>query len=330
MRILVTGGAGYIGSHTVRELISGGHRVFVYDNLSKGHRSAVPKELLIQGDTGDAEKLSHVFQSHKIEAVVHFAAYSLVGESALKPSLYYNNNVANTLELLDCMLENGINKVVFSSTAAVYGEPEEVPITENCKKEPTNVYGISKLMVEKILESYDRAYGLKYISLRYFNAAGAEASGEIGEHHEPESHLIPIVLQVALGQRANLQVFGNDYNTPDGTCIRDYVHVTDLANAHVLALQALNHGSASNAYNLGNGKGFSVRQVVEAAQAVTGKVIPTVEVDRRVGDPAILVASSDKIQKELGWQPRFASLTDIIASAWKWHSCHQLGYNDAE
>lgn len=326
VNILVTGGAGYIGSHTVRRLLARGHNVIVYDSLSKGHRQAVPEGILIEGDTGDKAKLDEVFKTYNIEAVVHFAAYSLVGESALNPSLYFQNNVANTLTLLDAMLANGVNKFVFSSTAAVYGEPKQVPITEDAHKQPTNVYGTSKLMVERILESYDRAYGLKYTSLRYFNAAGADTLGDIGEDHTPETHLIPIILQTALGQRENLQVFGTDYSTPDGTCIRDYIHVNDLADAHILAVEALQQGASSNVYNLGNGQGFSVKEVITAAEQVTGRAIPTVEAERREGDPAILIASSDKIKQKLGWQPQYISIEEIIKSAWNWHRNQPGGY----
>lgn len=326
MNILVTGGAGYIGSHTVRRLIARGHNVVVYDNLSKGHRQAIPEEILIAGDTGDKVKLAELFQTYNIDAVVHFAAYSLVGESGFKPSIYFQNNVANTLTLLDAMLDNGVNKIVFSSTAAVYGEPSVVPITEEASKEPTNVYGTSKLMVEKILESYDRAYGLKYTSLRYFNAAGADTLGDIGEDHTPETHLIPIIMQTALGQRENLQIFGTDYDTPDGTCIRDYIHVNDLADAHILAVEALHQGASSDVYNLGNGQGFSVKEVITAAERVTGKSISIVESDRREGDPAVLIASSEKIKQKLGWQPQHTTIEAIIKSAWNWHRSHPEGY----
>lgn len=328
MNVLVTGGAGYIGSHTVRALMSQGHTVIVYDNLTKGHKSSVPEGVpLVKGDTGDREKLGKVFADYAIDAVVHFAAFSLVGESATQPSIYYHNNVLNTLVLLDTMLQYNIKKFVFSSTAAVYGEPTQIPITEECIKAPTNVYGTSKLMVEKILESYDRAYGLNYISLRYFNAAGAHPTDNIGEDHTPESHLIPLVLQVALGQRPAIQVFGTDYPTIDGTCIRDYIHVCDLAEAHVLALQALDEGAASNVFNLGNGQGFSVRQVIDVAREVTGHEIPFVEVSRREGDPAVLIASSDKIRKALSWQPRYGDLETIIRTAWEWHRNNPQGFN---
>ncbi|PKM80615.1 MAG: UDP-glucose 4-epimerase GalE [Firmicutes bacterium HGW-Firmicutes-14] len=327
MSILITGGAGYIGSHTVKMLAARGYDVVVYDNLSKGHKESVSGDVpFVEGDTGDKQKLAEVFRKYRTGAVIHFAAYSLVGESAVKPGMYYRNNVANTLSLLDAMLETGVSKIVFSSTAAVYGEPGEIPITEDSPREPTNVYGTSKLMVEKILESYDRAYGLRFMSLRYFNAAGADPSGFIGEDHDPETHLIPIVLQAALGQREHLQIYGTDYNTPDGTCIRDYIHVNDLADAHIRAVGALRDGAPSNMYNLGNGTGFSVKEVVNTAETVTGRNITAVEAGRREGDPAILVAGSEKIKRELGWEPDFQSLADIISSAWRWHSTHLYGY----
>jgi len=330
MNILVTGGAGYIGSHTVKQLADRGHRVVIYDNLSKGHRAAVSGFVLIEGDTSNREKLSEVFCNYGIEAVVHFAAFSLVGESAVEPKRYFYNNVVNSLCLFDTMLESRVGRIVFSSTAAVYGEPEETPVTEDCPQNPANVYGASKLMVERILQSYARAYGLKYMSLRYFNAAGADPSGTIGEDHNPETHLIPIVLQAAMGLREQVQVFGSDYQTPDGTCIRDYIHVTDLAEAHILALEALQDGAPSGAYNLGNGNGFSVREVVETAQMVTGKPVPVTDAPRREGDPAVLVAGSEKIKKELGWRPRYTDLAGIIRSAWKWHRTHPNGYSSVQ
>lgn len=327
MSILVTGGAGYIGSHTVKELMKYSTKAIVYDSLVKGHQEAVSGVPLVVGDILDEQILDKAFKEFNIDAVIHFAAYSLVGESMADPQQYYHNNICGTLNLLKVMLKNKVNRIVFSSTAAVYGEPTEIPISEDSPKIPTNVYGKTKLMIENILEDYERAYGLKYISLRYFNAAGADESGEIGEDHTPETHLIPLVLQTALGKRDNIAVFGNDYPTPDGTCIRDYIHVTDLACAHVLALQALEQGSDSRVYNLGNGSGFSVKEVIETAEKVTGTRINTRRSSRRPGDPAVLVASSERIKKELGWKPRYPHLDQIITTAWKWHKTHPDGFN---
>lgn len=329
MNILVTGGAGYIGSHTVRLLGAGQDRVVVYDNLVKGHRDAVPESLLVQGDLFDSWKLMDTIQRYEINAVVHFAAYSLVGESMEKPQDYYRNNVEGTLNLLNVMLARGVDKLVFSSTAAVYGEPEISPIKEDAPKAPTNVYGRTKLIMENAMADYSRAYGLKYIALRYFNACGADASGDIGEDHQPESHLIPLVLQTCLGKRESIKIFGDDYPTPDGTCIRDYIHVTDLAQAHALALKALQTGHPSDVYNLGNSSGFSVREIIAAAEAVTGIAIRKETGARRPGDPAVLVAGSDKIKRELGWQPRYTDIKEIIATAWRWHQAHPCGYRFA-
>lgn len=326
VRILVAGGAGYIGSHVAKELMIAGHDVVVYDNLSKGHREAVRSGKFVHGDIADGDLLREVMRTYDIEVVVHLAADTSVAESMSNPAIYYRNNVVNGLTLLDAMLECGVKKMVFSSSAAVYGEPEEIPITEDARKQPTNVYGETKLIFEGILAAYDRAYGLKYISLRYFNAAGADESGEIGEDHTPETQLIPIVLQTALGQRPYLEIYGTDYPTRDGTCIRDYIHVSDLAVAHVLAAEALMNGMPSNVYNLGNESGHSVREVVNVAEKVVGHKIPVREAGRRPGDPAILVASSAKIKRDLGWSPRHADLEDIVASAWGWHSRHPQGY----
>lgn len=305
MPILVTGGAGYIGSHTVKELTKNNTQVIVYDSLVKGYREAVSGVPLVVGNIFDEKLLDKTIKEYNIQSVIHFAAYSLVGESMSDPQMYYHNNVCGTLSLLKVMLQNNVKKLAFSSTAAVYGEPVEIPITEESPKVPTNVYGKTKLMIENILDDYDKAYGLKYISLRYFNASGAEESGEIGEDHAPETHLIPLVLQTALGKREAISVYGDDYPTPDGTCIRDYIHVTDLAQAHILALNALEKGRNSQVYNLGNGNGFSVKEVIETAEKVTGIRINKEISARRPGDPAILVASSDRIRKELGWQPRY-------------------------
>ena len=324
--MLVTGGAGYIGSHVVKELTIAGHDVVVYDNLSKGHREAVRGGTFIHGDLADKGLLRETMRAHGVDVVVHLAADTSVAESMSNPAVYYQNNVVNGLTLLDTMLECGVKRIVFSSSAAVYGEPEKVPITEDASKRPTNVYGETKLVFEGILAAYDRAYGLKYISLRYFNAAGADESGEIGEDHNPETQLIPIVLQTALGQRPYLEIYGTDYPTRDGTCIRDYIHVSDLAVAHILAAEALMNGVPSNVYNLGNESGHSVREVVSVAEKVVGHKIPVREAGRRPGDPAVLVASSEKIRRDLGWRPRYANLEDIVASAWKWHSRHPRGY----
>lgn len=315
--ILVTGGAGYIGSHTVRRLRKKGYDVVVYDNLSKGHRWAVKDAELVVGDILDYARVCEVIKKYGIDSVIHFAAYSLVGESMQNPQMYYVNNVSGTISLLRAMINCGVKKIVFSSTAAVYGEPEEVPIKENSRLNPTNVYGRTKLMIESILRDYDMAYGLKYVALRYFNAAGADDKGDIGEDHTPETHLIPLVLKAAKGEREDIKIFGTDYDTPDGTCVRDYIHVNDLADAHVLALESLKEGR-SNVYNLGNGNGFSVKQVIEVAEKVTGKSINKVESDRRPGDPAVLIASSEKIRKELGWRPVYTNLEKIIQTAWNW------------
>lgn len=326
MSTLVCGGAGYIGSHMVAELLKNGEDVIILDNFVKGHREAVLGGKVYEGDLRNKEVLQKVFTENKIDAVIDFAAFSLVGESVHEPLMYFENNVYSTLCLLQAMKEYGTKYIVFSSTAATYGEPENIPILEEDKTFPTNPYGESKLIVEKMLKWCDKAYDIKYTALRYFNAAGAHISGSIGEDHRPESHLIPIILQVALGQREKIMIYGDDYNTPDGTCIRDYVHVTDLASAHLLALQRLRNGGESKIYNLGNGKGFSVKEVIDATRKVTGVNIKA-EVDkRRPGDPAILIASSEKAKKELNWEPKFDSLETIIQSAWNWHKNHENGY----
>lgn len=326
MSILVCGGAGYIGSHMVAELLKNGEDVIILDNFVKGHREAVLGGKVYEGDLRNKEVLQKVFTENKIDAVIDFAAFSLVGESVHEPLMYFENNVYSTLCLLQAMKEYGTKYIVFSSTAATYGEPENIPILEEDKTFPTNPYGESKLIVEKMLKWCDKAYDIKYTALRYFNAAGAHISGSIGEDHRPESHLIPIILQVALGQREKIMIYGDDYNTPDGTCIRDYVHVTDLASAHLLALQRLRNGGESKIYNLGNGKGFSVKEVIDATRKVTGVNIKA-EVDkRRPGDPAILIASSEKAKKELNWEPKFDFLETIIQSAWNWHKNHENGY----
>ena len=324
MNLLVTGGAGYVGSVVAAELLAAGHRVIVYDNLSRGWRRAVPTAAeFVQGDVQDRQLLAKTLKDSNAEAVLHFAALIEAGESMKVPERYFRNNTAATLALLETMLEVGVKKFIFSSTAAVYGNPVNVPIQESEPVSPTNAYGESKLLVERMLGWMNRIHGLRYVSLRYFNAAGA-APGR-GEAHNPESHLIPQVLKVALGQRDSIAIFGSDYPTPDGTCVRDYVHVLDLASAHVAALQALSQHERL-IYNLGNGVGFSVRQVVEVSRIVTGHPIPIVESPRRRGDSAVLVASSTKIQQELGWNPRYRELEEIVGSAWEWHRGHPHGY----
>jgi len=319
MSILVTGGAGYIGSHVVKDLIENDYDVITVDNLKKGHKKAVLGGKLIVGDITDSEFLKEVFSYNEIEAVVHLAADSLVGESMENPGKYYHNNFDNGIKLLDVMLEHGVKNIVFSSTAAVYGEPQQVPIKEDHPIKPTNPYGESKYFFEKAMERYNKLFDLNYMSLRYFNAAGADPSGEIGEDHDPETHLIPLVLDTALGKRDKLYIFGNDYDTRDGTCVRDYIHVNDLAKAHILALQALMQGKDSGIYNLGNGEGYTVREVIETARKVTNKEIPAENSSRREGDPAVLIASSKKIKNELNWQADYPELEKIIETAWNWH-----------
>jgi UDP-glucose 4-epimerase len=317
-KILVVGGAGYIGSHMVKMLLGQGHEVIILDNFSTGYRRLVTGGELVEGRLGDTGLLDRLFSENTISAVMHFAANSLVGESVQLPLKYYQNNVAETVTLIDAMVRHNVMRFIFSSTAAVYGEPEEIPIVEEHKCNPTNPYGVSKLAVERILSDCDTAYGLKSICLRYFNAAGADASAAIGEMHDPETHLIPLVLKSAISGNS-IKVFGTDYPTPDGTCLRDYVHVTDLAQAHLLALKALMDGSDSTAYNLGNSVGYSVRQVIDLAGKVSGKNITIIEDSRRPGDPAVLVANADKIKRELDWQPKYEDLETIIETAWNWH-----------
>ncbi|MBU5674372.1 UDP-glucose 4-epimerase GalE [Paenibacillus brevis] len=328
MAILVTGGAGYIGSHTVAELLAQGKEVVVIDNLQTGHRGALLGGKLYEGDLRDKELLAKLFSENQIEAVIHFAANSLVGESMKDPVKYYDNNVYGTLCLLEAMHAADVRKIVFSSTAATYGEPEKVPIEETDATNPTNVYGETKLTMERMMAWFDQVLGIKYVALRYFNAAGAHESGKIGEDHTPESHLIPLILQAALGQRPSIQVFGDDYNTPDGTCVRDYIHVGDLADAHLRAVEYLIQGHDSNVFNLGNGQGFSVKEVIAKVKEVTGRDFPVVVTPRRGGDPAVLIASSDKARTVLGWQPSRNKLDDIIRSAWEWHLHHPDGYGD--
>lgn len=316
MRILVTGGAGYVGGTVAQMLLDEGHQVVVYDNLCHGHRSLVPERAeFIEGELADRaglEKLLH----NNIDGVMHFAALIEAGESMQRPEIYFRNNSASTLSLLEAMLATGVNRLVFSSTAAVYGEPESTPIREDAALKPTNTYGESKLLVERMLTWLNRIHGFRYASLRYFNVAGAIA--ERGEAHEPESHLIPLILDVALGRRANIKIYGQDYPTKDGTCVRDYIHVEDLARAHMLAFNALKERDHV-IYNLGNGVGFTVREVIESARRVTGHAIPVIEEPRRAGDPAVLIASSEKIAKELGWKPKYTELDAIVKSAWEWH-----------
>ncbi len=318
--ILVVGGAGYIGSHMVLDLLQAGHKVVVLDNLCRGHRDLLGGGAFIEGDLGDARLLDSIFTQHRIAAVMHFAAFSLVGESVSKPLDYYKNNVAKTVELLAAMARHNVRNFIFSSTAAVYGEPRAMePLREDSPCQPTNPYGATKLAVERMLSDNAAAGDFRYVSLRYFNAAGADPSGRVGERHNPETHLIPLVLKVATGERQDIQIFGTDYSTQDGTCIRDYVHVCDLTQAHLLALGRLLGGGSSAVYNLGNNKGYSVREVVETARRVTKHAIPVVETGRRSGDPAFLVADSGKIRRELGWQPRHEDLAAIIETAWAWH-----------
>lgn len=327
MRILVTGGAGYIGSHAVRLFLGRGHDVWVYDNLCYGHRAAVPAERLIVADLAETERLDNALVMHRIEAVVHFAAFAYVGESVTDPGKYYRNNLVNTLHLMETLRRHRIGRFVFSSTCATYGVPDKVPITEDEKQLPINPYGHGKLAVERALADYAAAYGWGYAALRYFNAAGAAPDGSIGEDHDPETHLIPLVLQTALGRRPHIEVFGTDYPTPDGTCIRDYIHVDDLAEAHLLALEKLQPGDGLK-LNLGTGRGFSVREVIRTAEEVTGKTIPVKEGPRRPGDPPALVAAADRAREVLGWAPHYTELRPIIETAWNWHRTHPRGYND--
>ena len=326
MAILVTGGAGYIGSHCVAALCARGADVVVVDNLSTGHREALKGGRLYVGDVGDRTFLEGVFRQEQIEAVIHFAAFSLVAESMAVPEKYFRNNCMAGLTLIDTMLKFGVPYLIFSSTAATYGEPDYVPIDEEHPKKPTNAYGESKLIVERMLRWNDSAHGLKYVALRYFNVAGALSDGSIGEDHSPETHLIPLVLATALGQREKLSLFGTDYPTRDGTCVRDYIHVEDLIDAHLLALDYLRAGKPSAAFNLGNGQGFTNREIIETARRVTGCAIPVSEEGRRPGDPAALIASSEKAMEVLGWNPKHAAIEDIIGSAWNWHRTHPEGY----
>jgi UDP-glucose-4-epimerase GalE len=327
MRILVTGGAGYVGSHAVRLFLSRGHDAWVYDNLSVGHVASVPRERLIVGDLTEIARVDHAVVERRIEAVVHFAGSTYVGQSVLEPGKYYQNNLVNTLNLMECLRRHNVWRFVFSSTAATYGNAQQVPITEDAPQRPINPYGQSKLAVERALADYASAYGWGFACLRYFNAAGASPDAKIGEDHDPETHLIPLAIHTALGRRTSLEIFGTDYPTPDGTCIRDYIHVDDLAEAHLLTLERLEHGK-DLCYNLGIGKGSSVREVLQTVETISGKRVPVKEGPRRPGDPPVLVASSKKIQQELGWQPRYTDLAPIVETAWRWHSKHPKGYND--
>ena len=325
--VLVTGGAGYIGSHVVKELVRQGHRPIIYDNLQTGHRETANDALLIEADLADSERLRQTFRSFPIQSVMHFAADCLVGESVKDPLKYFKNNVKNSIQLLEAMEEYGVTKIVFSSSAAVYGEPEHIPISEEHPCVPTNPYGETKWIFERVLEAFSRAGKTHFVALRYFNAAGADVSGNLGEDHAQETHLIPIGLLAALNGKP-IYVFGTDYDTPDGTCIRDYIHVTDLAQAHILALEKMEASGVSGIYNLGNGNGYSVKEVIEAIRKVTGRTISTIESSRRPGDPARLVAGSDKIRKELDWNPQYPDLETIIETAWRWHQGHPTGYKD--
>lgn len=329
MAILVCGGAGYIGSHAVYQLVAKGEEVVIIDNLQTGHKSAInPKAKFYEGDIRDYTILDKIFLENKIEAVIHFAANSLVGESMEKPLLYFNNNVYGMQVLLESMLKHKIDKIVFSSTAATYGEPERIPIMEDDRTLPTNTYGETKLTMEKMMKWVSLANGIRYVSLRYFNAAGALEDGSIGEDHKCETHLIPLILQVPLGRRECITIYGDDYDTPDGTCLRDYIHVIDLADAHLLALDYLRKGGESNIFNLGNGRGFSVKEMIEAAKKATGKDIKVEIGARRAGDPAQLIASSEKAKQILGWEPKYNDVESIIKSAWNFHQKHPQGYQD--
>ncbi len=330
MAVLVPGGAGYIGSHTVRELVEAGRDVVVADNLQTGFRAAVhPRARFYQLDIRDRAALDVLFQAERIDGVIHFAASSLVGESMSDPLKYYDNNLYGTMVLLQAMTAHGVDKIVFSSTAAAYGEPERVPILETDPTVPTNCYGQTKLAMEQMMSWVSRAHGLRYVALRYFNACGAHPSGAIGEAHRPETHLIPLILQVPNGQREKISIFGDDYPTKDGTCVRDYIHVTDLARAHILALDYLLAGGENDVFNLGNGVGFTVKEVIEVARSVTGHPIPAQTAPRRAGDPAQLVASSEKARRVLGWKPEYDRLETIVSTAWKWHKNHPDGFADA-
>lgn len=317
--ILIVGGAGYIGSHLNKEINKRGYETVIFDNLSYGHEEFVKWGTFERGDLGNIDDIKSILNKYPIEAVMHFAAFAYVGESVKDPQKYYLNNVKNTLNLLQAMLEENVKQFIFSSTCATYGNPVEIPITENHPQNPINPYGRGKLIVEQILKDYSAAYGLNYASLRYFNAAGADPDGDVGELHDPETHLIPLILDVAAGKRENVKIFGTDYDTPDGTCIRDYIHVTDLADAHILALKYLQDNQKSDVFNLGNGNGFSVKEVIETAREITGNEIKAVEAERRQGDPPILIGSSHKAKEVLKWKPKYGDLSQIVETAWNWH-----------
>lgn len=327
--ILVTGGAGYIGSHTVRLLLKEGYKVTILDNLVNGHKESVPPEVeFINLDLSEREVLTKLIEHNNFDAVIHFAAFIEAGESMKEPEKFFENNCVNGTNLLNAMVANNLKNIIFSSTAAVYGNPISTPIKEDHPLEPVNHYGRTKLIFENILKMYEQTHGLKYISLRYFNAAGADQSGEIGEDHDPETHLIPLILKTALGKRKSISIFGTDYDTKDGTCVRDYIHVTDLAQAHILALKKLFETGESDVFNLGNGQGFTVKEIIEASEKVIGHPIPKEEAPRREGDPAILIADSEKIKSKLNWNPEFTSIDQIIETAWKWHKDHPDGFLD--
>jgi UDP-glucose-4-epimerase GalE len=327
-RILVTGGAGYVGSHACKALAAAGHEPIVYDNLTRGHREFARWGPLEEGDIRDGPRLDAAFARHRIDAVMHFAALAYVGESVREPALYYRNNVGGTLELLDAMRRAGVGRLVFSSTCATYGVPARMPITEDLPQQPINPYGATKLMIERVLRDYDAAYGLRSVALRYFNAAGADPEGEIGEDHDPETHLIPLAIAAALGQKRELQIFGDDYPTPDGTAVRDYVHVTDLASAHVKALDYLRRGGTSTALNLGTGTGHSVREVIAAVERASGRRLPARVAPRRPGDPPRLVAAPGRARQVLGWEPVLSDIDTIVSTAWRWHAS-RLGLQSA-
>jgi len=316
--ILITGGAGYIGSHTNKLLHRHGYNTVVFDNLSRGHRDFVKWGKFFQGDLANTDQLRQCFSENPIEVVTHFGGYAYVGESVTEPLQYYENNVSNTIKLLKVMSEFRVNRFIFSSSCATYGNPERIPLTEDHPQRPVNPYGRTKLMIEEILKDFDRAYGIRHVNLRYFNAAGADPEGDIGERHDPETHLIPLILEAAGNPNKELRIFGTDYDTPDGTCIRDYIHVTDLADAHLLAMQYLENGGASDSFNLGNGNGFSIKEVIRTAEGITGRKINAIPWQRRDGDPAVLIGSSEKAKSILGWNPRYDSLPSIIETAWKW------------